>query len=187
VSTIAFTQIDPIGLAGGLNLYGYAGGDPVNFSDPFGLCPERPWECPDMQADRARLDGVDPPLIDVTNETAAVVGGVAGLTRGGVAVVAKGLRPGTTVGQILGHPNPTKANRAGRQQPFDRTTGRYKGYSSNPGIAQSPLAEFTVGVGQGLIESESGGAVSAPEPATNAQSVGQTVGKIVGAIRGILQ
>jgi hypothetical protein len=24
-------------LAGGLNLYGYAGGDPINFSDPFGL------------------------------------------------------------------------------------------------------------------------------------------------------
>jgi RHS repeat-associated protein len=34
-----FTQEDPIGLAGGLNLYGYAGGDPFNFSDPFGLCP----------------------------------------------------------------------------------------------------------------------------------------------------
>lgn len=32
-------QQDPIGLAGGLNLYGFAGGDPVNFSDPFGLCP----------------------------------------------------------------------------------------------------------------------------------------------------
>lgn len=32
-----FTQEDPIGLAGGLNLYGFAGGDPVTFSDPFGL------------------------------------------------------------------------------------------------------------------------------------------------------
>ena len=32
-----FTQEDPIGLAGGLNLYGFAAGDPVNFSDPFGL------------------------------------------------------------------------------------------------------------------------------------------------------
>jgi uncharacterized protein RhaS with RHS repeats len=31
------TQPDPIGLAGGLNQYGYAGGDPVNGSDPFGL------------------------------------------------------------------------------------------------------------------------------------------------------
>jgi RHS repeat-associated protein len=35
-----FTQEDPIGLAGGLNLYGFANGDPINFSDPFGLCPE---------------------------------------------------------------------------------------------------------------------------------------------------
>jgi RHS repeat-associated protein len=34
-----FTQEDPIGLAGGLNAYGFANGDPVNFSDPFGLCP----------------------------------------------------------------------------------------------------------------------------------------------------
>jgi RHS repeat-associated protein len=32
-----FTQEDPIGLAGGLNLYGFASGDPVNFTDPFGL------------------------------------------------------------------------------------------------------------------------------------------------------
>ncbi len=34
-----FTQEDPIGMAGGMNLYGFANGDPVNFSDPFGLCP----------------------------------------------------------------------------------------------------------------------------------------------------
>lgn len=35
-----FTQVDPIGLAGGLNAYGFGGGDQVNYSDPFGLCPE---------------------------------------------------------------------------------------------------------------------------------------------------
>jgi RHS repeat-associated protein len=34
-----FTQEDPIGLAGGLNLYGYAGGDPVNYADPSGQSP----------------------------------------------------------------------------------------------------------------------------------------------------
>lgn len=32
-----FTQEDPIGLAGGLNIYGFAGGDPVDYSAPFGL------------------------------------------------------------------------------------------------------------------------------------------------------
>ena len=36
-TTGQFTQEDPIGLAGGLNAYGFANGDPVNFSDPFGL------------------------------------------------------------------------------------------------------------------------------------------------------
>jgi len=38
-ATGRFTQEDPIGLAGGLNAYGFAAGDPVNYSDPFGLCP----------------------------------------------------------------------------------------------------------------------------------------------------
>jgi RHS repeat-associated protein len=35
-----FTQEDPIGIAGGLNVYGYAAGDPVSYSDPYGLSPE---------------------------------------------------------------------------------------------------------------------------------------------------
>ena len=39
-NTGQFTQQDPIGIAGGANVYGYAGGDPITFSDPFGLCAE---------------------------------------------------------------------------------------------------------------------------------------------------
>jgi uncharacterized protein RhaS with RHS repeats len=36
-ATGQFTQTDPIGIAGGLNTYGFAAGDPVSYSDPYGL------------------------------------------------------------------------------------------------------------------------------------------------------
>src|SRR6185437_8724345 len=39
-----FLTQDPIGLAGGVNLYAYAGNDPINFDDPFGLLADCKWE-----------------------------------------------------------------------------------------------------------------------------------------------
>jgi hypothetical protein len=38
--TGSYTQEDPIGFAGGVNLYAYAGSNPVSYSDPYGLCPQ---------------------------------------------------------------------------------------------------------------------------------------------------
>jgi RHS repeat-associated protein len=57
-----FTQEDPIGLAGGLNLYGFAAGDPVNFGDPYGLRPLTQRErrrlgdfCEEIDCDRVQI------------------------------------------------------------------------------------------------------------------------------------
>ena len=38
--TARFTSVDPIGLAGGANVYGFVGGDPLSWSDPDGLKPK---------------------------------------------------------------------------------------------------------------------------------------------------
>jgi RHS repeat-associated protein len=68
-----FTQPDPIGLAGGINLYGFAGGDPANFADPFGLCPpgSRAWWCPG-----AILEGLKTAVTEGFNRAASWIGGL---------------------------------------------------------------------------------------------------------------
>jgi RHS repeat-associated protein len=73
-----FTQQDPIGIAGGLNLYGYANGDPINFSDPFGL---RPCDPPD-----------DPECEESLIELEITFGAMAGVTAtvGGIGVALEG-------------------------------------------------------------------------------------------------
>ena len=74
-----FTQVDPIGLAGGLNAYGFAGGDPVNFSDPFGLTCLLEGNCDqsDHAGDLRTVPGVVV-FAGVTGTAAGVGAGVTG-------------------------------------------------------------------------------------------------------------
>lgn len=95
-----FTQEDPIGLLGGLNLYGFAAGDPVNFGDPFGLCPKdmggngrTKWltDCPEGSKGRAewnrrasgRAEGVDDPVFLLFGGVSAKGAKTAATTIGG--------------------------------------------------------------------------------------------------------
>jgi RHS repeat-associated protein len=93
-----FTQQDPIGLAGGMNLYGFASGDPVNFGDPFGLnsdCRTNPLEC----LVRRTAQGA---AIGGASVVAASVAG-APLTMGGtVAATPVTVPTGVAVGGLIG-------------------------------------------------------------------------------------
>lgn len=142
-----FTQEDPIGLAGGLNLYGFANGDPVNFSDPFGLRAEetdadpaldcRKVKCPDPKTvitntevqRRAREmyaqtleDGRERGAVLYNGPNGTIVVGptILGTVRGanGVASVP-GLRdvPENAIGVLHTHPAPRQGDHIGPSGP----------------------------------------------------------------------
>jgi RHS repeat-associated protein len=132
--TGGFTQEDPIGLAGGANLYGFAGGDPVNFSDPFGLCADEDWKCKLVKA-----------LYEVTG---AVVGGAAGFAGGAAA--------GTACGPLVEICSPVMAvagpsHWVGRQQqrqvrpltPTSTVSTRWPALAGAAGATRTPIAMLT--------------------------------------------
>jgi RHS repeat-associated protein len=81
-----FTQEDPIGLAGGLNAYNYADGDPVNFEDPLGLCPM----CIAYAIFEVGSTAYD--VYDLAKTTASFIGGRASRTE--LAITAAGVGAG---------------------------------------------------------------------------------------------
>jgi RHS repeat-associated protein len=141
-ATGRFTQEDPIGLAGGLNLYGYANGDPVNFSDPFGLCTPQP-QC---FAEAVQLLGRMAPELNRELATflpknlaaagaGALFGGivarVGAMLRGGGAAASAEVTASAPVGMQRAQMNVPGINRAGEVggrrytgHAFDQMQGR---------------------------------------------------------------
>jgi len=126
--TRQFTQEDPIGLAGGLNLYGFANGDPVNFSDPFGLCPIPASDCPPGYfATRGLVIGAATGAI-VLGGCAIITDGVCGLAASQIIGAFTGL--GASLGLAADASNGTgrlldmlQASKSGPPDDNDPTAG----------------------------------------------------------------
>jgi len=87
-----FTQEDPIGLAGGLNLYGFANGDPVTYSDPYGLAAECP-TCENKAMLDIQVQGVEQrtgrDVVNLLALTVIAAGGGLLAAEGGLALLAR--------------------------------------------------------------------------------------------------
>jgi len=126
-----FTQADPIGLGGGLNLYGFANGDPVNFSDPFGLCPVGL-----SNLNAFLCNSIEALSIAAGTDIGATLGGGAGLLAGPAAIFAS--PAGAALGASAGAGVGALAGRAITNVLFSQSAGDGSGNSSRSTSKSSP-------------------------------------------------
>lgn len=91
-NTGRWTQEDPLGVAGGLNLYQFNGNDPVSFGDPFGLWPD--WCCKKLNPVKAAVG-----VVNVVRGVSQAASGAVLLTAG---VATSPLGPISVPADVLG-------------------------------------------------------------------------------------
>ena len=156
-----FTQEDPIGLAGGANLYGFASGDAVNFGDPFGLCPDDDSNCLALRAAYQGIGAAAGFWFGGGPGAVATVasGGLAAPVALAATAITTGL--GAAVGGLIGEivyaaTSSTSGNSAAAQKGQSEHKAFYgkmneQGYTTNTVIPGSRLRPDAIDVENGII------------------------------------
>ena len=154
-----FTEEDPIGVAGGLNLYQYAGNNPASFTDPFGLCSKadnwtncKSWTAADARTVFTQLGQMAP----------AINHEVATFIPKNVAAAAAGLALGSVVaavGRVSGALAAAKAAEA---------SGEFGSVAVASEAEANVAARVWAGAGSRVITASHGGA----------SATGEVVGRI---------
>jgi RHS repeat-associated protein len=156
-----FSQEDPIGLAGGLNAYGFAAGDPVTYSDPYGL----EAEC-----------GICVRLILGGLARAGLIRGAVIVGAGGVRLLSAGLRGYERMGghTIARHVNVTVPQMAQRlaSSPNLQAVSRFNNLSTADGAVGGAIQSNATNI-QGWLAGAGG-----PRLAFTHQ-VGQPIGEVL--------